>query len=86
MSIMNPSMQLASILSVVLAGWLASTVLLRFHASVTGIHFGRIDTIFLICAALVIAAAVFAAVTLHGVDRPVANTRREPHLGLDQDG
>jgi len=37
---------LASTMSIAVAGWLASTVLRDLDATVGGIHFGRVDTIF----------------------------------------
>jgi MFS family permease len=61
MSVLSPSMQLASIVSVLVAGWLASTVMVSFQAEIAGLRFGRIDTIFLASGLLVIAAGVYAA-------------------------
>lgn len=45
-SVLTPSSMLASLVSVALAGYLASTVLQGFHASILGIMIGPIDTIF----------------------------------------
>ena len=46
LSVFNPINQMASMLSVVVAGWLASTVLQNFWGSLGGLRFGPIDTIF----------------------------------------
>lgn len=72
MSVLFPSMQLATIVSVLLAGWLASTVLVGFHAEIAGVRFGRIDTIFLASGVLVMAAGVYAAASLRNAARPAA--------------
>jgi fucose permease len=61
MAVFNPINTSASMVSVVVSGWLASTVLLRFHADVAGLHIGRIDTIFTIAGLLIIAGGVYAA-------------------------
>ncbi|HEX5493439.1 MAG TPA: MFS transporter, partial [Mycobacteriales bacterium] len=69
-SLINLFQQIASTVSVVVAGWLASTVLLGLHASVAGIRFGRIDTIFLVSGLLILAGGGYAAVALRGGDSP----------------
>jgi hypothetical protein len=58
------------VMSVLVAGWLASTVLAGFSADVAGLRFGRIDTIFLASGLLVMAAGVYAAVSLRAAGRP----------------
>ncbi len=45
-AVINPLGRLAALISVALAGALVSTVLRGFHASVLGISFGPVDTIF----------------------------------------
>lgn len=45
-AVLSPLQQLASIVSMVLAGVLASTILRGFHATVLGVHFGQYDTAF----------------------------------------
>lgn len=50
--------------STVLIGWLFSTVMLRLHADVGGLHMGPIDTMFTITGVLFILAAVYAFVML----------------------
>lgn len=59
--------QLASMLSVVVAGWLASTVLRGFDGTVAGVHFGAIDTIFAAGGVLILLAFGYAVVALHPV-------------------
>jgi Na+/melibiose symporter-like transporter len=60
MAVFNPINMGASTLSVVVAGSLASTSLRTFHATIGGVHVGRIDTIFTVAGLLVVAAGVYA--------------------------
>jgi MFS family permease len=69
-AIFNPAQQLAAILSIAAAGWLASTVLLGFHATIGPVHLGRIDTVFTGSAVLILAGAAYAAVALRRPDSP----------------
>jgi MFS family permease len=64
MAVFNPIQQLASMLSVVVAGWLASTALRNFHATVAGLHIGTYDTIFTVAGVLILAAGGYAFVAL----------------------
>jgi MFS family permease len=71
-AVTQPLVYLSSILSMAVAGFLASTVLRDFHASVGGVTFGRIDTIFAVCGLLMTAAGLAAA-------RPLARSaNRDP--------
>jgi MFS family permease len=63
-AVFNPIQQLASMLSVVVAGWLASTALRNFHATVAGLHVGTYDTIFTVVGVLILAAGGYALVAL----------------------
>ena len=63
-AVFNPINQLASMLSVVAAGWLASTALHGFTATVAGTHIGPIDTIFAAAGVLVVLAGAYAYITL----------------------
>lgn len=63
-AVFNPVSQAASMLSVVIGGWLASTVLHGFHATLGGLHFGAIDTIFLATGVVIAAAGMYAAIAL----------------------
>ncbi|MGZ4557816.1 MAG: MFS transporter [Mycobacteriaceae bacterium] len=63
-AVFTPVNMAASVGSVVIAGWLASTVLADFHATVAGLHVGRIDTIYTASACLIIAAGVYGCFAL----------------------
>ena len=64
LAVFNPINQAASMVSVVVAGWLASTALLHFHAEVGGLHLGRVDTIFTISGLLIVAGGIYASIAL----------------------
>jgi len=57
-AVLSPIMQLASIVSMVLAGVLASTVLRGFHARVVGVTFGPYDTVFAVGGLLFVIAGI----------------------------
>ncbi len=59
-AVLTPLMTAASMISVVLAGLLASTALRDFHGSIAGIHISGIDTIFSVSALLILAAGTYA--------------------------
>ncbi|HEY7176067.1 MAG TPA: hypothetical protein VH442_14210 [Micromonosporaceae bacterium] len=61
-AVFNRINQAASMISVVLAGGLASSVLLHLHADVAGLHMGRSDTIFTVAGLLIVAAGVYASI------------------------
>jgi MFS family permease len=63
-AVFTPVNQLASMLSVVAAGWLASTALRGFDGHIGGVHFGPIDTIFAVSGVLIVLAGVYAGVAL----------------------
>jgi MFS family permease len=73
MAVFNPVNMAASAISVVVAGWLASTTLRNFHTTVAGLHVGRIDTIFTVSAVMIIAAGVYAYFAL-----PTSSTQSIP--------
>jgi MFS family permease len=64
LAVFNPINQASSMLSVVIGGWLASTALHGFHTTVGGVHFGAIDTIFLVTGVLIVGAGIYAALAL----------------------
>lgn len=64
MAVISPVTTAASMLSVVTTGWLASTGLHDFHATVLGVHLGPIDVIFTACAVLIIGAGAYGCVAL----------------------
>lgn len=59
--------QLAALISVVIAGWLVSTVVSSLHASVFGITFGPVDTVLTGVGVLAIAGGLYARINLRGV-------------------
>jgi MFS family permease len=59
-AVFTPANQLAAMLSTLVAGWLASSVLRNFAGSLAGVRFGPIDTIYAVSGLLVIAAGVCA--------------------------
>jgi MFS family permease len=69
-SVLNPVLQLAGILSIAIASYLASTVLRGLDATVAGVHFGRIDTIFAAGGVMIMVSAVYAYAALRGTDAP----------------
>jgi MFS family permease len=66
-AVINPMQALVGIVSVTIAGTLASTVLSGFHATLAGITFGPIDTIFTGTGILVLLGGLYAMVSLRGV-------------------
>jgi MFS family permease len=81
-SVLNPIQQVASLAGVAVAGWLASTVLLGFHADVAGVHLGRLDSILAASGVLILIGGLYAIVALRGVDRAA----RPPATGADPGG
>jgi MFS family permease len=79
-AVINPVQQLASMLSVVAAGWLASTALRNFSASVAGVHIGPIDTIFTASGLLIVIGGgygLFALPGKSGTAAPAAGAQAE---------
>lgn len=72
-SVINPVQQVAGVIGTGLAGWCASTVLRDFHATVGGVHLGRIDTLLSFSGLLVVAGGLYAMVALKGVDHTRAH-------------
>lgn len=66
-AVINPVGRLAALLSVALAGSLVSTVLHGFHASVLGISFGPVDTIFSGFGFLAVIGGLYTRVSLHDI-------------------
>lgn len=63
-AVFNPVNELASMLSAVVAGWLASSALMGFHSSIAGVRFGPIDTIFAVSGLMIVLAGCYAAAAL----------------------
>jgi MFS family permease len=66
-AVLEPAIMLASVLSMVVVGALDSTVLAGFHATILGIRFGPVDTIYTVMALLTILAGIYAMLRLRGV-------------------
>lgn len=64
MAVINPLGRLAALISVVLAGFLVSVVLRGFHASVLGITFGPVDSVFTGMGLLAVAGGIYARISL----------------------
>ncbi len=67
MAVFNPLFSLVAMLSVVIASYLDSVVLLNFHARLVGIVLGPIDTIFTGTGILAITGGLYAMVNLRRV-------------------
>jgi len=63
-SVISPVTSAAEMLSMLLAGFLASTVLRNLHVTAWGIKFGPYDTILTATGFLALAAGIYAMVTL----------------------
>ena len=70
MAVINPLGRLAALISVVMAGFLVSVVLHGFHASVLGITFGPVDSVFTGMGLLAVAGGIYAHISLRGRTRP----------------
>ena len=66
MAIVDPAARLAELVSVGLAGYLASTVLLGFQGTLLGFSFGPLDTLFLCSGILMLLGGVLASIRLRG--------------------
>ena len=78
MAVLNPVGRLAAFVSVILAGALVSTVLDGFHATILGIHFGPVNTVFTGTGLLAVAGGVYARLTL-GDGAPADAEVKEAH-------
>jgi MFS family permease len=63
-AVLNPIVTAASMISVVVAGSLASTTLRNLNTHILGLHITRIDSIFLASAALILSAGLYAYLAL----------------------
>jgi MFS family permease len=70
MAVFMPVNQLASMFSVVISGWLTSTVLRSFRASFAGITLNSVSLIFIIAGGLIFASGVRAFAALPGTNVP----------------
>jgi MFS family permease len=65
-SVLVPALSGAELVGIALSGYLASTVLHNFHATVLGINVGPVDTIFTVMGLSLVAAGIYALVNLSG--------------------
>ena len=67
LSLLNPVIVGMNLLAVALCGYLISVVLVGFRATLAGVTFGPLDTLYGVMGLLAIAAGLFAALNLRGV-------------------
>jgi MFS family permease len=65
-SVLVPLVRLASFIAIAVAGYLDSTLLRNFAATLFGLHFHAVDTIFLVSGVLIALGGVYALVALRG--------------------
>jgi MFS family permease len=70
LAVFNPANQLANALSVVMWGWLASTVLRDFRASIAGVTINSVSLIFIAAGGLIIASGIRAFIALPSASAP----------------
>jgi MFS family permease len=70
MAVFMPVNQLASMVSVVISGWLTSTVLRSFRASFAGITLNSVSLIFIVAGGLIFASGIRAFAALPGTSVP----------------
>jgi len=71
-AVINPLGRLAALVSVVLAGSLVGTALRDFHATVLGLSFGPVDTVFTVTGLLAVAGGIYTRVSLRDIiDKPL---------------
>jgi MFS family permease len=66
-AVINPLGRLAALVSVVLAGSLVSTALRGFHATIFGLTFGPVDTVFTGMGLLAVAGGIYARINLRAM-------------------
>ncbi len=77
-AVISPMQQLASIVSMALAGLLASTVLRGFHAVIAGVTFGPYDTVLAVGGLLFVIAGLASIAPMRGASRSAAGPAAEP--------
>lgn len=80
MSIFQPVMNLAILVSTALIGYLASVTLRDFHVTWQGMNFGPIDTIWLGGGALMALSGLIIMIGLWGVDRRTREAAKAPSV------
>lgn len=64
MAVFSPASSLSQLLSMAVAGWLASSALRGLHGVVLGVHIGPLDTIFTAAGLLILASGLVARLVL----------------------
>ncbi|MFC0529784.1 MFS transporter [Phytohabitans kaempferiae] len=78
--LVQPAIQLMSVVSIGAAGWLSSSLLRDLDADVAGVRFGTYDTIFLGAGILIAICGTYAWLALRGSDAPAeVRTEAEPN-------
>jgi hypothetical protein len=82
-SILDPLITTAALVGAGLAGYLDSTLMSGFSATLLGVHFGPVDTILTGAGVIALAGAIFAMVSLRGArpspqQPPAAGTTQPP--------
>jgi MFS family permease len=81
MAVFTPVNQLASMLSVVVSGWLTSTVLRSFRASVGGITLNSVSLIFIVAGGLIVISGIRAFAALPDTNAPQGPAGQDPGPG-----
>ncbi len=80
-AVLVPAVNLALVVSIAAAGFLASTALRTLNVTILGVGWGPIDTIFAVSGVLVLAGGLYARANLRGVtlatDPPDASIRSD---------
>ncbi|MEV6525744.1 MFS transporter [Longispora sp. NPDC051575] len=84
-SVFAPTYKLASMLSIAAASSIVGMLPVGSHTTVAGIRLGRIDTVFLVTALMLLVAGCYAGIALRRADdATTAERQRRPHV--DQSG
>jgi MFS family permease len=81
MAVINPLGRLAALISVVLAGYVVSTILHGFHANMLGISFGPVDMVFTGMGLLAVAGGIYARINLREMIAQPMPSSPEPSSG-----
>jgi MFS family permease len=82
MAVFTPVNQFASMLSVVISGWLTSTVLRTFRATFAGITLNSVSLIFIVAGGLIVVSGIRAFAALPGTPVPAAKAAPGDHVVL----
>lgn len=77
-AIMQPAIQVMSVIAIGVAGWLSSSVLRGFHTDVAGLELGTYDTILGAAGLLISGCGLYAMTALRGSDTERQQTVTEP--------